>query len=175
MNLKHLFKNQFSWQAKKNIWLLVKSLQLRIIGADMLLPVCTEQLRMDIFCSAQSASWSRGSECFRQEGTQTKIAFISPSKINSAYVPLCVLDVLVFIRLCLFSRAGQITWLHTLTEPNTCFSHRPASSPRPSQLLFVRTSWSNWAPWRQQIPRFNICGTGGACVWNSDNYLRILG
>lgn len=32
----HLFKNQFSWQAKKNIWLLVKSFQLRIIGADML-------------------------------------------------------------------------------------------------------------------------------------------
>lgn len=32
----HLFKNQFSWQAKKNIWLLVTSFQLRIIGADML-------------------------------------------------------------------------------------------------------------------------------------------
>lgn len=67
---------------------------------------------MDIFCSAQSASESCGSECLRQEGTQTKTAFISPAKINSAYVLLCVLDVFVFIRLYLSSQAGQITWLH---------------------------------------------------------------
>ena len=70
-----------------------------------------------------------------RRGRQTKIAFISPAKINSAYVPrvcvcVCVCvrawDVFVLIRLCLSSRAGRITWLHMLTDPNTCFSHRPA-------------------------------------------------
>lgn len=51
-----------------------------------------------------------------------------------------MLDVFVFIILCLSSRAGQITWLHMLTDPNTCFSHRPAL-PRPPDP-FVSTEWA---------------------------------
>ena len=88
-----------------------------------------------LFAARTHASERRDSECLRQEGTQTKIAFISPAKINSACVPLCVPNVFVFIRLCLSSQAGQTAWLHTLTDPNTCFSHRAALPHGPHSSL----------------------------------------
>lgn len=77
------------------------------------------------FCSAQLCvrePRARGVSC-RGE-TQTKIAvYFSCKRLTRFMSLLCVADVFVFIRLCLFSRAGQITWLHMLTDPNTCFSH----------------------------------------------------
>lgn len=94
-----------------------------------------------IFCSAQFASESWGSRRFMQEGNANKDSFyFSCKRLTRLMCPCVCLDVFVFIRLCLSSRAGQITWLHMLTDPNTCLSHRPAL-PRPPDP-FVSTEWA---------------------------------